>query len=226
MSDATALRNDTAPASKPAEESSSLHHVIVVGGGAAGLELVTRIGDKLARRKKLQATLIDRSRAHLWKPLLHEVAAGSMDVGHHALDYLAQAHWHQFRYRYGEMIGLDRRRQEVHLAATYDDEGDRITEARSFRYDTLVMAVGSVSNDFDTPGVKEHAIALDTPRQAIRFHQSLVNACIRAHAQPGLVRPGQLHVTIIGAGATGTELAAELHRTTREVVAYGLDRRH
>ena len=147
-----------------------------------------------------------------------------MDVGHHALDYLAQAHWHHFRYRYGEMIGLDRRQQEVHLAATYDDEGNQITEPRSFRYDTLVISVGSISNDFNTPGVKEHAIALDTAQQAIRFHQRLVNACIRAHAQPGPVRPGQLHVTIIGAGATGAELAAELHRTTREVVAYGLDR--
>jgi NADH:ubiquinone reductase (H+-translocating) len=227
MSDELALRkaSETAPARKlTAEPTSLLHHVIVVGGGAAGLELVTRIGDKLAKRKKVQATLIDRSRAHLWKPLLHEVAAGSMDVGHHALDYLAQAHWHHFRYRYGEMIGLDRRQQEVHLAATYDDEGNQITEPRSFRYDTLVISVGSISNDFNTPGVKEHAIALDTAQQAIRFHQRLVNACIRAHAQPGPVRPGQLHVTIIGAGATGAELAAELHRTTREVVAYGLDR--
>ncbi len=227
MSDELVSRkpSETAPAHKRAAElTNSLHHIIVVGGGAAGLELVTRIGDKLAKRNKVQATLIDRSRAHLWKPLLHEVAAGSMDVGHHALDYLAQAHWHHFRYRYGEMIGLDRTRREVHLAATYDDEGNQITEPRSFGYDTLVICVGSISNNFNTPGVKQHAIALDTPEQAVRFHKRLVNACIRAHAQTAPVRPGQLHVTIIGAGATGTELAAELHRTTREVVAYGLDR--
>jgi NADH dehydrogenase len=51
-----------------------------------------------------------------------------------------------------------------------------------------------------------------------------VNACIRAQTQDGPVRPGQLHVAIVGAGATGAELAAEVHRTTREVVAYGLDR--
>jgi NADH:quinone reductase (non-electrogenic) len=207
-----------------AQQSSELHQVVVVGGGAAGLELVTRLGDTLAKRKRIEATLIERSRAHLWKPLLHEVAAGSMDVGHHALDFLAQAHWHHFRYRYGEMIGLDRSRQLVHLAATYDEEGRQITAPRSFRYDTLVIAVGSISNDFGTPGVKEYAVELDTPEQATRFHKRMVNACIRAHAQADPVRPGQLHVTIIGAGATGTELAAELHRTTREVVAYGLDR--
>ena len=142
----------------------------------------------------------------------------------HALDYLAQAHWHHFRYRYGEMIGLDRAKREVCLAATYDDEGNEITPARTFQYDTLVMAVGSTSNDFGTPGVKEFAIPLDTLRQAERFNKRLVNACIRAHAQPEPVRPGQLHVAIIGAGATGTELAAQLHRTTRQIAAFGLDR--
>jgi len=72
--------------------------------------------------------------------------------------------------------------------------------------------------------VSQHAIALETPEQAVRFNHRLVNACIRADAQPDPVRPGQLHVAIVGAGATGTELAAELHRTTREVVAFGLDR--
>ena len=202
----------------------TLHHIVVVGGGAAGLELATGLGDKLGKRKRANITLIERSRTHLWKPLLHEVAAGSMNVDNHALDYLAQAHWHHFRYRYGEMIGLDRAKREVCLAATYDDEGNEITPARSFHYDTLVMAVGSTSNDFGTPGVKEFAIPLDTLRQAERFNKRLVNACIRAHAQPEPVRPGQLHVAIIGAGATGTELAAQLHRTTRQIAAFGLDR--
>ena len=65
---------------------------------------------------------------------------------------------------------------------------------------------------------------LETSADALRFHSRMVNACIRAHAQDTPVRPEQLHVAIIGAGATGVELAAELHRTTREVVAFGLDR--
>jgi NADH:ubiquinone reductase (H+-translocating) len=67
-------------------------------------------------------------------------------------------------------------------------------------------------------------VPLETPAEAARFNRRLVNACIRAETQDGPVRPGQLHVAIVGAGATGAELAAELHRTTREVVAYGLDR--
>src|SRR5258708_26832992 len=95
---------------------------------------------------------------------------------------------------------------------------------RSVGYDTLVTAIGSVTNDFGTPGVAEHAVPLEIPAQAARFNRRLVNACIRAETQEGPVRPGQLHVAIVGAGATGAELAGEVHRTTREVVAYGLDR--
>lgn len=200
------------------------HRIVVVGGGAAGLQLATKLGDRYGRRKEAEVTLVDRSRTHIWKPLLHEVAAGSMDVGHHAVDYLHHAHAHHFRYRIGQMTGLDRKRREVRLAASHDAEGREVTPARAVPYDTLVIAVGSASNDFGTPGVKEHAIALDTPDQAERFHRRLVNAMIRAHAQPDPVRPGQLHVAVIGAGATGTELVAELHRTTRHVAATGLDR--
>src|SRR5262245_29527417 len=205
-------------------ESSDLHRIIVVGGGAGGLELVTRLGDKLGWRKLADVTIIDKSRTHLWKPLLHEVAAGTMDFAVHEINFLAQAHWHGFHYRIGEMIGLNRQKREVHLAAHVDDEGRQVTPARSFGYDTLVIAVGSQSNDFGSPGVREHAVAVDTPLDATRFHRRLVNAYIRGHAQREALRPEQLQVAIIGAGATGTELAAELHYTTRQLVAYGLDR--
>ncbi len=198
--------------------------IVVVGGGAAGLQLVTRLGKTLGRRQKASVALVERARTHLWKPLLHAVAAGSIDPGGHELNYLAQAHRYHFRYRYGELIGLDRARRRVHLGATHDDEGREITPVRSFAYDTLVLAVGSVTNDFGTPGAAQHAVPLETPEQAARFNRRLVNACIRAHSQAGAVRAGQLYVAIIGAGATGTELAAELHRTVREVVAQGLDR--
>ncbi|MGH6816634.1 MAG: NAD(P)/FAD-dependent oxidoreductase [Hyphomicrobiaceae bacterium] len=202
----------------------SLHRIVVVGGGAGGLELATRLGNKLGRRRKAAVTLIDKRRTHLWKPLLHEIAAGSMDLGVHEIDYLAQAHWHGFTYRVGELNGIDRERRLVHVAPFVDDEGRQVTSQRSFPYDTLVVAIGSLTNDFGTPGVKDHAISLETAGDAARFHRRLVNACIRAHARSEPLQPGQLHVAIIGAGATGTELAAELHRTTRQLVAYGLDR--
>ncbi|WP_418320715.1 NAD(P)/FAD-dependent oxidoreductase [Piscinibacter sakaiensis] len=208
----------------PQNSPSTPHRIVIVGGGAGGLELATRLGDTLGRRGKAEVTLIEKTRSHLWKPKLHEIAAGSMDIGDNEVDYLAQSHWHHFRYRVGEMTGIDRERREVLVAPYFDDEGEQVTEQRSFGYDTLVIAIGSQTNDFGTPGVAEHAMRLESSADALRFHTRLVNACIRAHAQSTPLRPEQLHVAIIGAGATGVELAAELHRTTRTVVAYGLDR--
>ncbi|TLZ11859.1 MAG: NAD(P)/FAD-dependent oxidoreductase, partial [Gammaproteobacteria bacterium] len=209
---------------QPTAHKPALEQILIVGGGAGGLELATRLGNSLGKRGRAQIELIDKSRTHLWKPLLHEIAAGSMDLGVHELDYLAQSYWHHFRFRLGEMIDLNRERREVQVAAVVDEEGSEITPQRVFHYDTLVFAIGSLTNDFGTPGVKEHAIALETSSEAKRFHRRLVNALMRAHAQPEPFRPEQLQVAIIGAGATGVELAAELHNTTRELVAYGLDR--
>jgi NADH dehydrogenase len=215
----TPTAREGAPAGK-----TTLHRIVVVGGGAGGLELATRLGNRLGRRRRASITLVECARTHIWKPLLHGVAAGSIDPGDSEVNYLAQAHWHGFRYRLGEMIGLDRAGRQVHLAAIFDDEGRQITPPRSVGYDTLVIAVGSITNDFGTPGVADYAVPLETLAQAQRFNRRLINACLRAQTQEGPVRPGQLHVAIVGAGATGTELSAELHRTIREVVAYGLDR--
>jgi NADH:ubiquinone reductase (H+-translocating) len=200
-----------------------LHNIVIVGGGAGGVELATRLGNSLGRKGRARITLVDRSRTHLWKPLLHEFAAGSMDLDHHALPYLAQARWHHFRFQRGSMDGLDRKRKVVKVASTYDEDGRELIPRREIPYDTLVIAVGSHTNDFGTPGAREHTISLDMPQQADLFHRRLVNACIRANAQHDPLRPEQLKV-IIGAGATGVELAAELHKTTRELVSYGLDR--
>ncbi|MFN8835541.1 MAG: NAD(P)/FAD-dependent oxidoreductase [Betaproteobacteria bacterium] len=201
------------------------HRILIAGGGAGGLELATRLGDKLGRRGLARITLIDRARTHLWKPLLHQVAAGSMDLNDHALDYLAQARWHGFEFQLGRMEGLDRAARRVWLAPLLDTEsGAQVLPRRAIGYDTLVIAVGSHTNDFGTPGAAQHAIALDTPEQAERFRTRLLNACLRANAQDAALAPEQLHVAIIGAGATGVELSAELHNTTRELVAFGLDR--
>jgi len=197
--------------------------IVVVGGGAGGLELVTRLGDKLGRKGHAEVTLIERGRTHFWKPHLHELAAGTVDLDVHELDYLAQSHWHGFRYLFGEMVGLDRDARRVLVGPVFDENGEEIVHARQIEYDILVLAVGSRINDFGTPGVLQHAIALDSTQEADRFHRRLVNAFLRAHAQTQPLRPEQLNVAIVGAGATGVELAAELHNATRELVSFSLD---
>ena len=200
------------------------HRIVIVGGGAGGLELATRLGHIYGRRKRALVTLVDKNRTHIWKPKLHEIASGSMDLGDHEVDYMAQAHWHHFTFRLGELKGLDRQKKVIELAPYRDEDGVLVTPLQQIEYDTLVICIGSLSNDFGTQGVREYARRLETQHDAKSFHSKMVNACIRAHNQEGVILQRQLHVAIIGAGATGVELAAELHRTTREVVAFGLDR--
>ena len=202
----------------------NIHRVVIVGGGAGGLELATKLGNTLGKKKVAEIILIDAKKTHVWKPLLHEIAAGSLNPDKDELEYLAQAHWHHFKFRYGRVNQVDSKNKTVSIEPTFDIDGTEIIPLRKIKYDTLVLSVGSTVNDFNIPGAKEFAVALDTQDQAERFHQKLHNSILRAQTQKGPVRPGQLEVVIVGGGATGVELAAELHKATREMTAYGLDR--
>jgi NADH dehydrogenase len=197
------------------------HRIVIVGGGAGGLELATRLGRTLGKRGKARITLIDANLTHIWKPLLHEVAAGSLNSSADELNYVAQAKWNHFEFQMGRMSGLERERKCVHLAASFDEHGVELVPARTLNYDTLVIAVGSTTNDFGTKGAAEHCIFLDTREQAERFHRRLLSHYMRAHATEG--HHSTIEMAIVGAGATGVELAAELHHAARELAAYGLD---
>ncbi|WP_027897244.1 NAD(P)/FAD-dependent oxidoreductase [Zestomonas thermotolerans] len=197
------------------------HRIVIVGGGAGGLELATRLGRSLGRRGQARILLVDANLTHIWKPLLHEVAAGSLNSSENELNYVAQAKWNHFEFQLGRMIGLDRARKRIRLAATFDDNGAELLPERELPYDSLVIAVGSTTNDFGTPGAAEHCLFLDTRAQAERFHRQLLNHYLRAHA--GQAEDQGISVAIVGAGATGVELAAELHHAARELAAYGLD---
>jgi NADH dehydrogenase len=202
----------------------SLHRIVIVGGGAGGLPLATALGDKLGRAKRADITLVDRFETHVWKPLLHEVAAGRMDADVHGSDYLALGHWHRFRFKQGALSALDRARREITLDAVMDDDGREMLPARTVAYDTLIICVGSTTNDFGVPGVADYAISLDTPPEAERFHRRLLAACVRADGQAAQGKPSGVDIVIIGAGATGVELAAEIRQTTRAHAGYGLDK--
>jgi len=198
--------------------------IVIVGGGAGGLELATRLGRRYGRRGELDVTLVDRAYSHLWKPLLHEVAAGTLNSSEDELSYLAQAHWNHFAFRVGALESLDRANRTVTIGASLDAQGREYIPERILRYDLLVLAIGSITNDFGIEGVAEHCFFLDQREQADAFHQHLVRACYAANAGAEPVRPGRLHIAIAGAGATGVELAAELHHSLRTLVGYGLDR--
>lgn len=201
----------------------AFYDIVIVGGGAGGLPLAASLGDRYRGDARVRVTLVDALSTHVWKPLLHEVAAGRMDASAHGADYPALARLRHFKFRQGRMTGLDRARSRITVDRVLDEDGAEILPVRELRYDMLVIAVGSVTNDFGVPGVAEHSIAIDTPAEAERFHRKLLAASVRADAAKAEGRPGSVDVVIIGAGATGVELAAEIRQTTKSHATYGLD---
>ena len=201
----------------------NLHHIVVVGGGAGGLELVTRLGNKLGKKGKARITLVDAGLTHVWKPLLHEVASGSLDASANEINYRAHASKHHYEFQLGRMSDLNQIDRKLIIAPFLDEEGYEVVPERQIHYDTLVIAVGSTANDFGTPGAQEHCIFLDSLPQARRFHNRLLNAFLSKNHQAQSGKGHELPITIIGAGATGVELAAELRLASRELPVYGMN---
>jgi NADH dehydrogenase len=206
----------------PAASATPRHHFVIVGGGAGGLVLATRLGHSLARRGRADVTLVDCALVHVWKPLLHEVAAGTLRVDTDGLDYFAHARAHGFAFELGRMRGLDRARREIVLEPVTDAHGAEIVPGRRLGYDTLVIAVGSVLNDFGVPGVREHCLYLDSPSEAERIHQQVFGRFLRGHAEAASSSGRRLRFAIVGAGATGVEFAAELRHAARQLAGFGL----
>ncbi len=180
--------------------------VLIVGGGAGGAELAAALGRRFGR-STMNVTLIDCATHHLWKPRLHEIAAGLLGAGEDETSYLALAQANHFRFRLGALIALDTKEKAVSLSAVKDSQGVDLLGARVLRYDTLVLAFGSQVNDFGIEGVTQYCHLLDSGDQALAFQRHLLETAVRV-SDGALER---LRVGIVGAGATGVELAAELH---------------
>ncbi|MHA7818888.1 MAG: NAD(P)/FAD-dependent oxidoreductase [Erythrobacter sp.] len=198
--------------------------IVVVGGGAGGLELVRRLGAKYGR-KRHDIILVDQNLTHIWKPLLHEVAAGSLDANIDEVGYRGHCARWGYRFFQGSLESIDREAKAIRLAPVLDDGGEELIGAHTIRYDILVLAIGSVSNDFGVEGVSEHCLYLDSREQADRFRTMLLNQCLRV-SRAMLTDPAadeRVRVAIVGAGATGVELAAELYNAAGALKHYGLE---
>jgi NADH:ubiquinone reductase (H+-translocating) len=189
--------------------------ILVVGGGVAGLILATRLGHVLGRRGLARISLIDRSWVHVWKPMLHTFAAGTWNIYEQQLQYVVHARTHHFEYVPGELKAIDRGARRIRLAPL-QVAGEVVAGGRELDYDVLALAFGSRANDFGTPGVVEHCHFIDSHDQADSF-----NARLRAQVVRSLANDGNIEIAIVGGGATGVELSAELSRMADLAGGYG-----
>ena len=206
---------------KAADPDQSTNAVVIVGGGAGGLELACKLGRRLGPGR---VTLVDQRLFHVWKPSLHEVAAGTLDIHQEGLSYLMLAHDNDFDFVFGPLIAMNADAHWISVGAVGDDKDEAIIPERRIRYGSLVIAVGSTANYFGIPGAAEHALALNGPHDAERFRLRMLKAMTMADLKKAANPDAGLDIVIIGGGATGVELAAELREASKVLGNYGLHR--
>jgi len=192
--------------------------IVIVGGGAGGLELACKLGRELGPE---QVFLVDNKLFHIWKPTLHEVAAGTLDYHQEGLSYLMLAHDNRFSFVYGPMLALDQPAREISVGETRGDDGEIIVPERRLPYDQLVIAIGSTANHFGVPGAAEHTLALNGPEDAERFRLRMLKLLTAAELRKERDPTAGIDIVIIGGGATGVELAAELREASAVHSRYG-----
>lgn len=191
----------------------SILNIIVVGGGAGGLELVVSLGHVYRNRSEIQITLVDQSLTHVWKPLFHEVASGSLNNVYDKMGYLAIAKKNQFHFELGQLKQIDRKNKTILI---HNPNEKNHHNQLTLPYDILILAIGSVTNNFNTPGSDQFCYYLDVETQAKKIHDELFEKLINKHyehyAEP-------IRIAIVGGGATGVELAASLRTSLSQLSA-------
>ena len=172
--------------------------VVVIGGGFAGLHLIRRLERRL-RGDAVQLTLVDRQNYHLFTPLLYQVATGELPP--HAVAYPLRDATAHARYRFvqSEVEQIDLERKSVRTS-----EGE-------LAYDHVVIAPGSVTNDYGIPGVRQHALAVKTLADGEALKRHVLDRFEAADSEPDHAkRREELTFVIVGAGPVGVELASSL----------------
>lgn len=194
---------------------------VVVGGGAGGLELVVKLARKFRRDQSVEVVLIDKNPTHIWKPLFHEVATGSMNSHHDEASYRMLARKHGFRFQLGSVVQIATDSKLITIAPVTDDKDRQILPQRDIDYSLMVVSVGSLSNDFGIKGVAEYSRQLDSREQAELFHTHFASQLHRVNSSDN--PDEKLSVVIVGGGATGVELAADMHNVVQRLREYGFE---
>ncbi len=175
---------------------SSPHRVLILGGGFAGL-----VAAQTLKRTDADITLLDKRNFHLFQPLLYQVATGSLSPAEIAVPLRSiLSHQKNVEVLLGEAVDIDPQSKSVLLA-----DGD------AFPYDTLIIATGSQTSYYGNDQWRENAPSLKSVEEATRMRHKLLYAFERAErAETEAEERAWLTFVIVGAGATGLELAGAL----------------
>ncbi|XZR52816.1 MAG: NAD(P)/FAD-dependent oxidoreductase [Enterobacteriaceae bacterium] len=190
--------------------------IIIIGGGVSGLELTKLLGKKIGKKNSI--ILIDKNLNHIWKPILHEIATGYLDANLNIISFLEYSKVYNYNFILGSLINIDKYKKNIRYEFLNNINNKKIIG--KIKYDILVVALGSISNDFNIPGVKKYCYFLDNIKQAMLLHKKIFNILINFNNSENKSKFNNINIVIVGGGATGVELSAEIINLIKKLKKY------
>ena len=205
------LRPAPEPIAAPAEIAKK--RIVILGGGFGGTSAAQRLEQLFVRDPSLEITLVSQSNYLLFTPMLAEVASSAVEAQH--ISAPIRASCPHTRFRRAEVEAVDTESQVVSIRASTS------TPIESLSYDQLLLALGSVPNYYDLPGLEDYSITMKTLEDASRLRNHVIAMLERADVEPGeQERQSQLTFVVVGGGFAGTEIVAELCDLAHNVLRY------
>ena len=211
-------------------------NILILGAGFAGIYTAVHLSKKLSSDSGISIRLIDAREYHLFKPMLHEVACGSVDASHIIQPIRIIKRKRSFDFIHGVVQSIDVDKQEVGICEECIlcfqaskcilqelelDEKYFKEEQKRLHYDYLVLALGGEPNYFGIDGAEEYTTSLHTLDDAVQIRERLADIFrISLKVSDEKIRRALLTFVVIGAGATGVEMVAEMHDFVYDVLAH------
>ena len=187
--------------------------IIILGGGFGGLYAALRLEKTLARDPEMEILLVNRENFFLFTPMLHEVAASDLDLTHIVNPVRKLLKHVQFFDGDADDIDLSGRKVVVSHGAEH--------HVHELEYDHLVIALGSITNFFNLPGLQERALTMKSLGDAIYLRNKLISHLEEADFECcALERQELLTFVVAGGGFAGVETIASLNDFVREALRF------
>jgi NADH dehydrogenase len=189
----------------------TVRRILILGGGFGGLYAALELEKTLARDLDVEVTLVNRENFFLFTPMLHEVAASDLDLTH--IVNPVRKLLRRVRFFCGDVEAIDLATKQV--VVSHGADGHR----HELEYDYLVVALGSITNFFDVPGLQERAVTMKTLGDAVHLRNRLISHLEQADFEcAAQVRERLLTMVVAGGGFAGVETVAAINDFLREAL--------
>ena len=185
--------------------------VVILGGGFGGIYAALEFERALRGRSNIEVTLVNEDNFFLFTPMLHEVAASDLSP----TNIVNPIHKLLRRVRFfcGKVDKIDLERNEVHVSHGFEDH------PHTLPYEHLLIGVGSVTNFYNLPGLRENAFTMKSLGDAIALRNHVIGLLEEADFECCAgIRNRLLTFIVAGGGFAGVETIAALNDFVREIL--------